>query len=88
MPCALMFESNNDRELIYGADKDLTVEDDLLMEDDPSIGRAHPIVAKFDMLVDEASTLLFLGAWLTSLGATLILLNLCQSHDISSLFIS
>ena len=40
------------------------------------------------LLEDSARTLLFAGASLSSLGATLILLNLCRTHGTSNAFIS
>ena len=87
MPPASMFQFDDDKELIYGADKNLATEDDLLMEDEVLVDRACPMVVEFDMLEDEASMLFILGR-LTSLGTALILLNLCRSHGTSSLFIS
>ena len=49
------------------------------MASDGDFEQATPIFSVHELLEDEASTLLFFGACLTTLGATLILLNLCHS---------
>ena len=61
------------------------VDDDLHVVDDDVEPMMHPEEA---LLEDSARTLLFAGASLSSLGATLILLNLCRTHGTSNAFIS
>ena len=58
------------------------------MASDADFEQAIPIFSAHELLEDEANTLLFSGSCLTSLGATLILLNLCHIHGTSNLFIS
>ena len=55
---------------------------------DAHFERAAPIFSKEELLKDEAQTLLFFCSQLTSLGATLLLLNVCRTHDTINLFFS
>ena len=60
-------------------------DDDLRAVDDETQPEMAPEEA---LLHDSARTLLFAGASLSSLGATLIILNLCRTHGTSNSFIS
>ena len=58
------------------------------MEENPELHWMSPFISEQVILEDKVSILLFVGSQLTSLGATLILYNLCQTHGTSNLFIS
>jgi hypothetical protein len=65
--------------------EDSGVEDDIMVEGDqgPSLSNSMR-----DVLEDSEQTPLFAGAKISSLSATLLLLNVCRTYGCSNLFIS
>ena len=83
------YAQNKDKKAWWDAREEWLMDDDLDgLANDPHFQRATPIFLEQELLEDEASTLLFSGSHLTSLGATLLLLNLCHTHGTSNLSIS